>query len=197
VNKTAKAKAILINSVLAGIFISIGGMAFLSVDNKIIGAFLFSIGLLATLAFKADLFTGWVCRPEKYKPEMALVFAGNAIGAVITGLISQPQYERAAQLCAAKLDKTYPAWIIGSIVCGICIAIAVRSGDRVRSELIIVLSVMVFILTGGEHVVADMFYFAAARMFSVEIVLRIILCGIFNLIGGLALAFLLKSADQK
>ena len=35
----------LIKSILAGIMIGIGGTIYLSLDNKIIGAFLFAIGL--------------------------------------------------------------------------------------------------------------------------------------------------------
>ena len=45
-------------SILAGIAINIGCVIFLSIENKVIGAVLFAVGLLTVLAFGLNLFTG-------------------------------------------------------------------------------------------------------------------------------------------
>lgn len=47
-------------SILAGIMIGISSTVYLSVNNKIIGALLFSIGLFMICSFKMYLFTGKV-----------------------------------------------------------------------------------------------------------------------------------------
>lgn len=45
-------------SIAGGMMISIGGTVYLSVPDKVIGAFMFSVGLLAILVFERSLFTG-------------------------------------------------------------------------------------------------------------------------------------------
>ena len=47
-------------AIMAGAFISMGGVVFLSLDNKIVGAFMFSLGLFAVCTLKYNLFTGKV-----------------------------------------------------------------------------------------------------------------------------------------
>ena len=47
-----------IRSICAGAAIALGGTVFLACSNKIVGAFLFAIGLLTVLVFGFDLFTG-------------------------------------------------------------------------------------------------------------------------------------------
>ena len=48
----------LIRGIYAGLMIGIGGTIFLSVDNKIMGSFLFSIGLLMICMYNMNLYTG-------------------------------------------------------------------------------------------------------------------------------------------
>ena len=44
----------------AGLLISLGGTVYLTIENKIVGAFLFSIALFSICYFKCYLFTGKV-----------------------------------------------------------------------------------------------------------------------------------------
>ena len=48
----------LLKSMLAGILIGMAGGIYLNCENKIVGAFLFSIGLIAVILLEANLFTG-------------------------------------------------------------------------------------------------------------------------------------------
>ena len=48
----------LIKGVYAGIMIGIGGIAFLSLENKIAGSFFFSLGLLTVCMYGMNLYTG-------------------------------------------------------------------------------------------------------------------------------------------
>ena len=50
-----------IPSILAGISIALGGYCFLSVENKLIGSILFSVGLFLVCTRGYNLYTGKVC----------------------------------------------------------------------------------------------------------------------------------------
>ena len=72
--------------ILAGISISIGGTVFLSLDNKVLGAVFFSVGLVrgCTFFFGFDLFTGKVCyvfdRDLPYALSVIVMWASNFVG---------------------------------------------------------------------------------------------------------------------
>ena len=48
----------LIKGIYAGILIGIGGTAYLAIENKIAGAFIFSLGLLTICIYSFNLYTG-------------------------------------------------------------------------------------------------------------------------------------------
>ena len=158
-------------AVCAGASIALGGTVFLACENKIVGAFLFSIGLITVLVFGFDLYTGKACNEDFIKKPgtLALIWFGNLIGAVLFGLMVSTHETlnmTAAAVAAAKLAKPFYIVIIDGVICEFCIAIAVRGYAKAEGfarYLVVVLGVMVFILCGAEHVVADMFYLAAAR----------------------------------
>ena len=50
----------LLNAVLSGMFIGIGGTIYLACASKIVGAFLFTIGLMMIVCYGFSLFTGAV-----------------------------------------------------------------------------------------------------------------------------------------
>lgn len=177
-------------SLYAGISIGLGGIIFLNCQDKTLGAFLFSIGLFAVLVFGFDLFTGKVCNTDYLKRpgELIKIWIGNLVGAVLMGLVASTNsetYQIANNIVASKLSKPLP--LILGFICGICIAIAVKGYQKAEGfgkYLAIVLGVMVFILCGSEHVVADMFYCAAARMCNLEVIKFILIVTIGNVLGG-------------
>ena len=78
-------KKTILTSILAGFSIGLGGMIFLSVDNKIVGSALFSIGLFLVLTMRFSLFTGKVCyllegNFERNLINIVLIWCGNFIG---------------------------------------------------------------------------------------------------------------------
>lgn len=50
-----------VSAILAGMCVGFGGIVFLSVDNKIVGAALFTVGLFVICTFGLNLFTGKAC----------------------------------------------------------------------------------------------------------------------------------------
>ncbi len=183
-----------IRAICAGASISLGGTVFLACPDKTVGAFLFSIGLITVLVFGFDLFTGKACNGSFLaKPlTLTLIWLGNFVGALVFGLAVSAHpasLETASLLTAAKLDKPFYILIIDGIICEFCIAIAVtgyRKAEGFGKYLVVVLGVMVFILCGSEHVVANMFYLAAAQTLRIgEALLFLLWVTIGNTLGGI------------
>ena len=184
----------LLRSVCAGASIALGGTVFLACENRIVGALLFSIGLITVLVFGFDLFTGKACNEAFIRKPgtLALIWIGNLIGAVLFGLMVSTHgnlNETAVAVSAAKIAKPFYIMIIDGVICEFCIAIAVRGYAKAEGFgrfLVVVLGVMVFILCGAEHVVADMFYLAAARPTDIAGAALVLLWAtIGNMAGGI------------
>ncbi len=79
----------MLKSILAGVSISLAGVAYLSVDNSVVGSVLFSMGLLVVYLFDWNLYTGKCCfiptDTQTYLPIALVAFAGNLIGTALTG----------------------------------------------------------------------------------------------------------------
>ena len=83
-----KALKTFIGGILAGICIAIGGTVFLSLDNKVLGALFFTVGLFAVCTFDFNLYTGKVCyvfdQDRRYALNLPLIWLGNLAGAFLT-----------------------------------------------------------------------------------------------------------------
>ena len=150
--------------ILGGMCIGLGCMGYLTVDNKYVGALLFSIGLLTICGMGFGLFTGVICR-SKDPIEILVILCTNAAGisfmALLYGLTGG--LDKINQTAAAKLQKSPLELFVAGILCEFCIYIAVIGYGKIQSDigrnLSIVLPVMLFILCGFEHSIADIFYF--------------------------------------
>ena len=189
-------------SVLAGVFIGISGTVFLSIDNKIAGAFLFSLGLLAILCFQLKLFTGAVGylvaqkNAFRYLLELVAIWIGNFIGTWIVGnlvrfsRISEHISIKALDLCCVKMTDSILSLLILSFFCGILMFSAVESFKRKdlpdsARVFMVFLCVSVFILCGFEHCIANMYYFSVCGGIEIESFLRICLMTLGNSLGGM------------
>lgn len=190
-----------VSAVLAGVCISFGGVVYLSVDNKVLGALLFSVGLFAVCSFGLNLFTGKVCyvfeRDREYALTLPLIWLGNLAGTLLIGGLVQLTRiagigTRAAELCAVKLADGLGSLFLLGVFCNVFIYLAVEgfsSGHhQIGKYLSLFFGVMVFILSGFEHCVADMFYFSAAGLWSVDTLVRILVITAGNAVGGIAFA---------
>ncbi len=187
-----------IDGVLAGIMIAIGGCIYLSLyaDNKIVGAILFSVALLS-ICFKGySLFTGKVgFIPLSHKKEdfsvLLLGLLGNTVATILLGFavkFSMPQFNDTATLiCSAKLEQTFFAAILKAIFCGVLMYMAVAIFKENKSISGIFFCVPVFILAGFEHSIANLFYFATSDIVSIKAFLYILVIIFGNSIGGMLL----------
>lgn len=103
--------------------------------------------------------------------------------------------------CNTKLNDTYLSLFILGILCDVMIYIAVEGYSKINYELgkylALVFGVVVFILGGFEHCIADMFYFSAASMWSVNAAIRVFVILLGNAVGGVLMPLLRRAARQE
>ena len=188
-----KWKRLISKSTLAGLLISLGATAFLTADNKIVGALLFSIGLTAVILLEANLYTGKIgyVNSRGKLIDAVVILILNLLAASICGLIFYSAKNNICEnLWLNKLTKSWHEFLFDSIGCGICIYLSVELYKKTGSIFVIVLGVLVFILGGFEHCIADIFYLNAAMSFDLKSILYILIAIIGNSVGSLLIRFL-------
>jgi formate transporter len=189
-----------IKSFLAGILISIGCVVYLMCQNKIAGSFLFSFGLFAIVNMGLNLYTGkigylLINKNLKYVLNLCITLAGNFLGTLFVAvLIRQTRLDVFTAVTAitdVKLNDSCISMLILSVFCGMLMFLGVDLFKTVENYIGKVLSVtfvvMIFILSGFEHCIADMFYFNLAGNLRLSVICIVILG---NTIGGLLLCLL-------
>lgn len=184
-----------IKSVLAGIMISIGGMVYLSCENKYVGAFFFATGLIGVVMLGLNLYTGkigYVLDNDKnFLIDTILSVFGNLLGCFLCGYAKSP-ISNVVEICAKKFEKTIPEVFIDGIFCGILIFVAVEIFKKKNHIVGVLLCVPTFILCGFEHSVADMLYIFNARMMDLEGMIFTATVVLGNAVGGLLFPVSLK-----
>lgn len=183
-------------SIGAGIMISIGTTVYMSLENKIVGALLFTIGLFMICEFNMNLFTGKIGHiiETKNHPNCLIIWFGNFIGCFVASSvirIAKPQLHTIAkQIMDSK--ELLPAFIL-SIFCGMLMFLAVDDYKNKKSIVGLFLGVSVFILSGFEHSIAMMSYLIfAVEKFSFNYILLLAVVTIGNAFGALLINFLTK-----
>lgn len=201
----------LLLAILAGISIALGGAVFLMVDNKIIGSLLFTIGLFTVCTMGFNLFTGKVCyvlqNDRHYAKMLPVVWIGNLLGtwsvAAAFGCTrnAAAMMEKAAGLCAVKLGDSFLSLFFLGVLCNIFIYIGVEGYKSIPHDfgkyLALIFGVMVFILCGTEHCVADMFYIWMAKAWSAQMILRLLVITLGNCCGGVVMPLLRSLAAKQ
>ena len=181
---------------------------------KMVGAALFASGLFTICTLGYNLFTGKACylpgseQKGKYLLWLLQIWVGNLIGAAATGYLirltraGSALAEKAQGLCETKLSDSLLSIFILAVFCNLMIYIAVENfksnPHTLGKYLAIFLGVMVFILAGFEHCVANMFYFSVANMWSLRTVLYLLVMTAGNAVGGMIPEMVRRvSASQK
>ena len=192
--------------VLAGIIIAIGGTVFLSLEDRVLGALFFTVGLFAVCTFGFNLFTGKVCyvfeQDREYALALPVIWLGNLTGTFLTALaesatrIGPKLQEKATALCTVKLNDGLLSIFILSFFCNVLIWLAVagfkNNPHPAGKYLSLFFGVTVFILCGFEHCVANMYYFSAAGMWSGKTLLWVLVMTLGNSAGGVCFPLLRK-----
>ena len=191
-------RASVLDGVLAGMMVSVGGTVLLSCDNRYLGAGLFCIALLAICYFGFNLYTGKVgcLYLDHSRANLGVTFSGllgNLCGTLLMGLLigaALPQLpETAAAACEKRLLQLPLQTLLRGFFCGILMYVAVWIYREKQSLTGIFFCIPVFVLSGFEHSIADMFYFALAGMYNGKSVIFLLLVLLGNSLGGMFIPF--------
>ncbi len=160
---------ILRSSIFAGICIGTAGFGFLASGiqaetyGSLVGAVLFSLGLLAVVGYKLKLYTGTAGFIEKNQVgELFLILLGNIIGCLCLALLARvsPMDIQGAAQNILELRLRTGALRCGllGIGCGFLMTTAVTFA-RQEKYLPLLFGVPLFIVCGFTHCVADAFYY--------------------------------------
>ncbi len=187
---------VFVYAILAGVAISLGGVAYLSSQNAVVGALFFCVGLFVILNFNFNLFTGKICyvfnNDWRYLIKVVITLFGNFCGTNLVALslrltrLSALQ-EKCQEIVGNKLEDGLLSLFVLAIFCNILIYVAVegfKSENGLTKYLSLFFGVATFVLCGFEHSVADMFYFAFANVYSGQMFLRLFIIVFGNFVGG-------------
>lgn len=193
-------KNVILKAIMAGLFIGIAGLIFLSVENKVIGSVLFSFGLLMVVSKGYYLYTGKVGYLLPYEKGYLLILGktllGNFIGITTVGLLFRfsgmtAVIVQANELFNQKISNLWYETLVLAILCGMMMYIGVQSYKVMKIDLLKVLMVMmaviIFILAKFEHSVANMLYIAVGNTWSWKALLYVFIWVIGNGIGSIVL----------
>lgn len=209
-SKLTRFARVFVSAVLAGSCVGLGGIVFLSLENKVLGALFFAVGLFTICTFRLHLFTGKVCyvfsNNGEYASQLPVIWLGNFLGTYLTAQAAVHTRagavitEKAAALCRVKLDDSCLSLFLLGFLCNILIYIAVEGFQKNPHELgkylSLLFGVTVFILSGTEHSVADMFYFSAGRMWSGKALVAVLTITLGNACGGVFMPLMRKLAGN-
>ena len=205
--------------ILAGLSIGLGGFLFTVMTyalpnelGKILGALLFPIGLSIVCIFKLYLFTGKIGlvfenkQTKDFYINLSLMYIGNIIGSLILGYLcfaifkNTDLFFRITSIAENKITfndyQYYLAFVVKSLITGLCVYLAVKSFSICKNRIIGIFLIFVFIglfvYIGGDHCVANMYYFSFANKWTGYAFLNIALATICNSIGTIPGVLLFK-----
>lgn len=186
----------LLSGISAGLLISVGGTVFLACDNKVVGAVFFSVALLCICYKKYSLFTGRIGyairdRSKDYFSGLFLGLLGNIIGTAVCGILVRlaipSLIEKAQAACAPRLEQAFYQTLIRALFCGVLMYLAVSIFSDHKTPLAILFCIPVFILSGFEHSIADVFYFSVKGLPDLQTIGFLATVVLGNTVGALIL----------
>ena len=145
--------------------IGFGGVIYLMCANKMVGALLFSFGLLTIVCQGFALYTGRIGYFRQYGLTSILTtIVGNFVGTWLAAKAFALTRHTVdiASVVAPKLQDSSLSVFLLSIGCGAMMYLAVDSYRKSKSWLFVIMPIVIFILSGFEHSIANMFYISLA-----------------------------------
>lgn len=212
-----------LTGILAGLFIGLGGFLFILLSHyvdgelgKVLGSIAFSVGLFLVCTFKLSLYTGKIGliyeqkQDKTYYISLPIMLTGNAIGAFSLGYICWAIFkdlsiiETVNTACVTRTTlytfNDYLSLIVKSILCGLCVYLAVYCFNKNRLKplgiFLLVFFVFLFVYCGFQHCIANMFYFGFGNHINSYTFINLALCIISNSIGPVIGVLFLKVATK-
>lgn len=178
------------HSLLSGILVGIGVIINTMSSNKYIGAMLFSFALITIIKCELKLYTGKIGLYKISKTfSLILILLCNFIGVLLPtislALCNNNIYKTFITISNEKFSNNFIELFIYGLFCGVLMFISVYTKDLV----ITILCIMIFILSGFEHCIADFPY--VVINFSLINLLKLISIIFGNSIGSIITRYLL------
>lgn len=209
---------LLIQGILAGMYISLGAIGYFKVAGSVadpglgsfLGAVVFPVGIIAILLMQAELFTSdsmvmvavydGRTKINKILGILLLILIANMIGAIFIALLSGAAsiysddiLNIIIQKSIHKVHMTPSELFFSGILCnilvstGVCLAYSCR--DEIAKVVVVWLAITVFVISGTEHVVANMYYlftayFSGGDITLTQIFYNLSIVALGNFIGG-------------
>ncbi|MDI3480970.1 MAG: formate transporter [Tepidanaerobacteraceae bacterium] len=179
---------------------------------KFFGAAVFPVGLMLVVMAGAELFTGnnlmtLALMDRKITPggmllNWSMVYLGNFVGSVILAMMlassglygSKFLLEKVVSVAAAKSSLTFAQAFVRGILCNMLVVLAcwMQAGSKDMAGKILALwfPIMLFVLSGFEHSVANMFFVPLGMFLGADvtwgqfIVKNLIPVTLGNIVGG-------------
>lgn len=199
-------------SFCSGVMIGVGGTSFLLALKlfgdwgRLIGAVLFSLGILCIVMFEMKLFTGLISDiPEmgaKNWWKLPVCFLFNMLGVLFASVLvyysplADKVVPQAQEMMQVKLDADL-WWIkafCSSILCGFLITLSIGAVNyaprkKLSTTVGVMFPIIVFAFCGFDHSVANTLYFFFLG-YSGKAVGYLLICVLGNIVGGVILPIL-------
>jgi formate/nitrite transporter len=189
------------------------GQTFSSIDpglGRFVGAIIFPIGLMLVVICGAELFTGnclmtlavmekKITMGQMFK-NWGIVYVTNFIGSVLlvlvvfyAGTLSGDAVTKTVGIAEAKAGLTVSQAFLRAILCNILVVLAVwmaTAGKDVISKIFACwFPVMLFVLCGFEHSIANMFFLPmgmilGAKVTMAQLITNLVVVTLGNIVGG-------------
>ena len=125
---------------------------------------------------------------------MLIIIAGNFAGTFLTAILAKAAHLNisTAELVIKKLDNSVWNIFFLAVFCGVMMYLAIDNFNKSKNHLFVIAPVMIFILSGFEHSIADMFYFHLAGAYEVKAFLYLGVMLLGNGIGAVLFRNLVK-----
>lgn len=147
--------------IFSGVMVGIGDIAMMSIKNPYIAALCFSLALLSIIELRCNLYTGMIGKIIKVHSvgNVLVALGANTIGCCLSLILycfqSQEHYKILLETANNKFNGTnFLSLFVAGFMCGVLIHVAVTA----KKTTITILSIMVFILCGFRHSIADVGY---------------------------------------
>jgi len=179
---------------------------------KFLGALVFPVGIMLVVIGGGELFTGNCLislavmdkktTMRKMLKNWSIVYMGNLIGSVLLAFLlaksglygSEAMAEKAIAIAKGKISITFTQAVIRGIFCNVLVVLAVwmQAGAKDITGKIFAMwfPVMLFVLSGFEHSVANMYFIPLGKFIGLGIswleicIANLVPVTIGNIIGG-------------
>ncbi|SHH17755.1 formate/nitrite transporter family protein [Tepidibacter thalassicus] len=178
---------------------------------KFMGAFVFPVGLMLVVIAGAELFTGnnlmtlalmdGKITLRGLLKNWVFVYIGNFIGSILivivifkAGLLKDRAADLSIAIAKGKLGLTFEVAFLRAVLCNIIVVLAVwmatAAQDIVSKIFACWFPIMLFVLSGYEHSIANMFFIPMGKLLGLSVtwgeifIKNLIPVTIGNIVGG-------------